>query len=118
MERREMLGLLGVGLLAPRLVAQGDELQFAALDHVEFYVSNAEKSRDFVVRIFGNTLKIRGAKRYLKLGATYMAFEPPRGSGKAGGVDHVSAAIQNLDMARLHSFLTQRGVAYQDYPSG
>jgi catechol 2,3-dioxygenase-like lactoylglutathione lyase family enzyme len=112
------LGLFGAGLMAGTLAAQVEEPQFAALDHVEFYVSNAEKSRDFFVRIFGNTLKNRGAKRYLKLGSTYMAFEPPRGNGAAGAVDHFSVAIKKLDMPKLHAFLDRRGVAYQDYPSG
>jgi catechol 2,3-dioxygenase-like lactoylglutathione lyase family enzyme len=117
--RREMLGLFGAGFVASRqLGAQVAEPEFTALDHIEFYVSNAEKSRDFFVRIFGNTLKNRGAKRYLKLGSTYMAFEPPRGNAAAGQVDHFSASIKKLDMPKLHSFLEQTGVQYQDYPSG
>ena len=118
MNRREALGLLGVGLASRRLAAQTDAIEFAALDHIEFYVSNGEKSRDFFVRIFGNTLKMRGAKRYLKLGSTYMVFEPPRANAAAGRVDHFSTAIKKLDMSKLRMFLEQRGVAYQDYPSG
>src|SRR5436305_3805080 len=119
MGRRELLGFLAAGLLTPRrLAAQAQEPQFAALDHIEFYVSNIEKSRDFYVRIFGNTLKNRGAKRYLKLGSTYMAFEPPRGNAAEVRVDHFSVAIKQLDMAKLHAFLERRGVTYQDYPSG
>lgn len=117
--RRGFLGLISAGMLSTRrLIAQEQEPQFAALDHFEFYVSDAEKSRDFYVKLFGNTLLMRGAKRYLKLGSTYMAFEPPRGNAVAGQVDHVSAAIKGLDMTRLHTFLQQRGVTYQDYPSG
>jgi len=119
LDRRELLGLLGIGALAARgYAAQEQAPQFSALDHFEFYVSNPEKSRDFYVRIFGNTLLSRGAKRYLKLGSTYMAFEAPRGTAPAGQVDHVSAAIKGLDMTKLHAFLQQRGVVYQDYPSG
>ena len=116
--RREWLGLFGAVWLSPALAAQDEALQFAALDHIEFYVSNVEKSRDFFARTFGNTLKNRGSKRYLKLGSAYMAFEPPRGNAAAGQVDHVSAAIQKLDMPKLHSFLEERGVVYQDYTSG
>jgi catechol 2,3-dioxygenase-like lactoylglutathione lyase family enzyme len=117
--RRELLGILALGFLrGPRLAAQTPEPVFMALDHIEFYVSNAEKSRDFFVSIFGNTLRNRGAKRYLKLGSTYMAFEPPRGNAAAGQMDHFSIAIQKLDMPKLHAFLEQRGVTYQDYPSG
>lgn len=118
--RRELCGLLPAALLTSTwLPAQSGEPEFAALDHVEFYVSNVEKSRDFFLRIFGNTLRMRGAKRYLKLGSAYMAFETPRGAaGAAGRVDHFSASIKKLEMPKLHSFLEQRGVTFQDYPSG
>src|SRR5262245_3882999 len=119
MSRREALGSIGLGLLAPHwLAAQSQPPEFVALDHVEFYVSDVEKSRDLYVRIFGNVLRSRGAKRYLQLGASYMAFEPPRGNSTDLRVDHVSAAIKRLDMPKLHSLLEARGVAYQDYPSG
>ena len=118
--RREALGLLGAGMLPVREGgAQAPELEFSALDHIEFYVSNVEKSRDFFVRTFGNTLlKNRTTKRYLKLGSTYMAFEPPRGNDTTIKVDHVSLAIKRLDMPKLHGFLEQRGITYRDYPSG
>jgi catechol 2,3-dioxygenase-like lactoylglutathione lyase family enzyme len=118
--RRDILAWLGVGLLSGRkLAAQGEKLEFTALDHIEFYVSNVEKSRDFFVQLFGNTLlKNRTGKRYLKLGSTYMAFEPPRGSDGQIQVDHFSLAIKRLDMVKLHGFLEQRGIGYRDYPSG
>src|SRR5215510_14652555 len=92
--RRQMLGILASGIFGVRKpAAQTPEPVFMALYHIELYVSNAEKSRDFFVSIFGNTLRNRGAKRYLKLGSTYMAFEPPRGNAAAGTVDHFSLAI-------------------------
>src|SRR6478672_11212211 len=117
--RRRALQAFAAACLSPRwLSAQGEELEFAALDHVEFYVSNVERSRDFFVRVFGNTLRMRGAKRYLKIGSSYMAFEPPRGTNAAAAVDHFSLSIRKLDMAKLHSLLEQRGVRFQDYPSG
>jgi catechol 2,3-dioxygenase-like lactoylglutathione lyase family enzyme len=119
LSRRDLLALFAAAAVRPeRLAAQTQELEFSALDHIEFYVSNVEKSRDFYARVFGDTLRNRGAKRYLKLGSAYMAFEPPRGNGADIRVDHFSAAIKRLDMARLHSFLADRGVTYQDYPSG
>src|SRR6185369_13661239 len=118
MNRREMLGLVGAGVLVVRRPGLQEQApQFSALDHIEFYVSNVEKSRDFFVRIFGNALLSRNNKRYLKLGSTYMAFEQPRANGEIK-VDHTSVAIKGLDMSKLHAFLEQRGVAYQDYPSG
>jgi catechol 2,3-dioxygenase-like lactoylglutathione lyase family enzyme len=114
-----MLRLFAGAFLLPRSVgAQNVEPDFLALDHIEFYVSNVEKSRDFFVRVFGNTLRMRGMKRYLKLGSSYMAFEPPRGNNVAGSVDHFSASIKKLEMPKLHTELQQRGVTFQDYPSG
>jgi catechol 2,3-dioxygenase-like lactoylglutathione lyase family enzyme len=118
MNRRELLGLFGAGVITARQpAAQEPALTFNALDHIEFYVSNVEKSRDFFVRVFGNTLLNRNNKRYLRLGATYMAFELPRANSEIK-VDHTSIAIKGLEMPKLHAFLDQRGVAYQDYPSG
>ena len=120
LNRRELLGVFAAGLL-PRgsaFAVQAEELQFAGLDRVEFYVSNVEKSRDFFVRIFGSTLKNRNGKRYVKLGSSYMAFEPPRGTAGQVRVDHFSISIKHLEMPKLHEFLDRRGVMYQDYPSG
>ena len=116
--RRDLLGLFGAGVFVVRQpVAQDQTPAFSALDHIEFYVSSVEKSRDFYVRVFGNTLRSRNNKRYLKLGTTYMAFEQPRTSGEIK-VDHTSLAIKGLEMQKLHAILEQRGIAYQDYPSG
>jgi catechol 2,3-dioxygenase-like lactoylglutathione lyase family enzyme len=118
MNRRELMGLFGASALSTRGPgAQEPAPVFRALDHIEFYVSSVEKSRDFFVRIFGSTLLNRNNKRYLKLGTTYMAFEQPRTNGEIK-VDHTSIAIQGLVMPKLHTFLDQHGVAYQDYPSG
>jgi catechol 2,3-dioxygenase-like lactoylglutathione lyase family enzyme len=118
MNRRALLGFFGAGALILRRPGAEDQIPaFSALDHIEFYVSSVEKSRDFFVRIFGNTLRSRNNKRYLKLGATYMAFEQPRANAEIK-VDHTSVAIKGLDMPKLHAFLEQRGIAFQDYPSG
>lgn len=117
--RREVLGLFGAVAVASRgFAAQASKLDFSGLDHIEFYVSNVEKSRDFFVRIFGNTV-LRGStgKRYLKLGATYMAFEQPRGNAGIQ-VDHFSVGIKQLNMSALHALLEQQGIVYRDYPSG
>jgi catechol 2,3-dioxygenase-like lactoylglutathione lyase family enzyme len=124
MNRREMFGLIGAGVLTSGgLLAQEQQPEFAGLDHIEFYVSNVEKSRDLFARIFGNPrivtndLKVRNGKRYLKLGRSYMAFEQPKRNGSIK-VDHFSIAIRGLDMPRLHAHLAQRAIEYQDYPSG
>jgi catechol 2,3-dioxygenase-like lactoylglutathione lyase family enzyme len=106
------------GLMTARVAAVQGEPDFVGLDHIEFYVSNVESSRDLFVGIFGDTLRNRNGKRYLKLGPSYMAFEAPRGGASAGRVDHVSVAIRKLEMAKLHSFLEEHGIRYADYPSG
>lgn len=117
--RREFLKLFSGSLVATRgLALQERGPEFSGLDHFEFYVSNPEKSRDLFVRLFGAELLNRNAKRYLKLGSTYMAFEAPRANASAGQVDHVSLAVKGLDMMKLHALLEQRGVMFQDYPSG
>src|SRR6185369_2146265 len=118
MNRRDALKAVAAGLMTARAAAAQSRPDFAGLDHIEFYVSNVERSRDLFVRIFGDTLRSRNGKRYLKLGSSYMAFEAPRGNGAAGRVDHVSAAIRKLEMPNLHSFLEQQGIPYSDYPSG
>lgn len=120
LNRRELLGVFAAGLLqgGSAFAVQAEEPAFAGLDRVEFYVSNVERSRDFFVNIFGSMLKNRNGKRYVKLGSSYMAFEPPRGNGGQVRVDHFSISIKHLEMPKLHEFLDRRGVMYQDYPSG
>lgn len=119
--RREALYAIGAGVLsAARLSAQDAALTFDAIDHVEFYVSEVERSRDFFAAVFGNTLlrNASAAKSYLRIGSAYLAFERPRTAGGPLTTDHVSVAIRNIEMARVHAFLDQHGIAYRDYPSG
>lgn len=121
LSRRRAFGVLGAGLMAPRLLdGQTQRLNFVAIDHIEFYVSNVDRSRDFFVRLFGYTVlrNSTASKRYLKLGAAYMAFERAGTEGGANAVDHISCSIRELDMARLHAHLEARGIPYRDYPSG
>ena len=110
--RRETLGLLAAGTLS----AQSSRLEFAAIDHIEFYVSDVEKSRDFFVRLFGNTVlkNASASKRYLKLGSAYMAFEKPRTAGGAITVDHYSTSIKGIDMAKVHAHLEARSIPFRD----
>ncbi len=105
---------------AARLSAQEAPLELAAVDHVEFYVSDVARSRDFFAAVFGNTLlrNASAAKSYLKVGSAYLAFERPRTPNGALTTDHVSVAIQRIEMAKVHGLLDARGIAYRDYPSG
>jgi len=119
--RRQSLGLIGAGAVGSALLrAQAARLEFAAIDHIEFYVSDVDKSRDFFVRLFGNTVlkNTSASKKYLRLGSAYMAFEKPRTAGGAITVDHYSASIKSIDMAKVHAHLEARSIPFRDYPSG
>jgi catechol 2,3-dioxygenase-like lactoylglutathione lyase family enzyme len=119
--RREVLYVIGAGMFsAGRPSAQEASLDFDAVDHVEFYVSQVERTRNFFATVFGNTLlkNASAAKSYVKIGSAYMAFERPRTAGGPLTTDHVSVAIRNIEMARVHALLDSRDIAYRDYPSG
>lgn len=121
MTRRQALYAAGAAMFgAARTSAQTPSLDLAGVDHIEFYVSQPERTRDFFAAVFGNTVlrNSSAAKRYVKIGAAYVAFERPRTAGGPLVTDHVSVAIRNLDMPRLHDLLDARGIAYRDYPSG
>jgi len=119
--RREVLSVIGAGAFgAARLSGQETPLEFDAIDHIEFYVSEVERTRAFFAAVFGATLlkNTSSSKSYLKLGSAYMAFERPRTAGGPLVTDHVSVAIKNIEMTRVHALLDSRGIAYRDYPSG
>ena len=107
-------------LSTARPSAQAVSLEFDAIDHLEFYVSDVPRTREFFAALFGNTLlkNASAAKNYLKMGSAYLAFERPRTAGGALTTDHVSVAIRNMELPRVHAFLDARGIAYRDYPSG
>lgn len=115
--RREALGILGAGAFAARraLGADGAWLRFTALDHVEFLVSDVEKSAAFYARVFGNTVlkNNKTTRRYVKIGASYLAMD----KGQIH-VDHFCAGIPGFDVAGVHASLAAKGVAYRDFPSG
>jgi catechol 2,3-dioxygenase-like lactoylglutathione lyase family enzyme len=118
MDRRQALGILGAAALATRrTVAAKAPFVFSALDHVEIRVPDSAKSAAFYARVFGYPVwkNNQTPRRYVKLGSRYIAIEQGRG---ATGVDHFSAGIEGFDIARLHDYLKQRGIAYHDYPSG
>lgn len=116
LNRRGFLGLLAALGAAPRGTAQGAALSYAALDHVEFTVSDVARSLDFYVRVFGNTVmkNNKTTRRYVRLGSSYIALD------KAAQiqVDHFCAGIDGFDIAAAHAYLIQRGIAYRDFPSG
>jgi len=117
--RREALVLFGTGAyIARRAVAAPEEtLHPAQIDHIEFWVSNAEKSAAFYARIFGYSLlkNNKTERRYLKIGSAFLAMDQGQQSLR---VDHFCAGISGFQVANMHSYLEQRGIAYKDYPSG
>jgi catechol 2,3-dioxygenase-like lactoylglutathione lyase family enzyme len=119
--RRKALGILGAGafaggLAARRAMAAEAGLHFSGLDHVEFTVSDVEKSLAFYVQIFGNTVmkNKQTTRRYLKLGGCYIAMDKTQDIR----VDHYCAGIESFDIAGVHAYLQQNGIAYRDFPSG
>lgn len=116
--RREALGVLGAGVwLAGRArAAAGPPFPFSGIDHVEFWTADVERSAAFYARIFGNTVlkNRRTARRYVKLGAGFIAMD----KGPQIRVDHFCAGIPGFQVAALHAYLQQHGIAYKDYPSG
>ena len=114
--RRELLSALRIGALAAKTAAGADEPpQFSSLDHLEFFVSNVEKSAAFYAQVFGAEVmkNNRTTRRYVRLGAAYMAMDTPQLR-----VDHICAGIPGFQIASIHAQLEKRGVAYRDYPSG
>lgn len=116
MNRREALGIAGALLAGARIRAADAPLAFVELDHVEFTVSDVEKSRAFYARIFGNTVMKNNqtTRRYIRLGSAYMALD----KAQQIRVDHYCAGIGGFDIAAVHAFLQESGVPYRDFPSG
>ena len=117
--RREALGILGAGAFAfAQAMAADAALRFTALDHVEFLVSDVEKSAAFYARVFGNTVlkNNKTTRRYVKLGPSYIAMD--RNAQGAIRVDHFCAGIPGFQVASVHSYLDGKGIAYRDFPSG
>jgi catechol 2,3-dioxygenase-like lactoylglutathione lyase family enzyme len=121
MDRRRALEVLGAGavggLLAERRVDGAEAgLRFAGLDHVEFTVSDIEKSLAFYVQVFGNTVmkNKQTTRRYIKLGGCYIALDKTQDIR----VDHYCAGIEGFDIAAVHSYLGEKGIAFRDFPSG
>jgi catechol 2,3-dioxygenase-like lactoylglutathione lyase family enzyme len=115
--RRYALRMLSlVGLTARAGSAANVALRFTTLDHVEFNVSDVEKSVAFYAQIFGNTVlkNNRTTRRYLKLGPAFIAMD----RGQEIHVDHFCAGIPDFRIEELHRYLDERAVQYKDYPSG
>jgi catechol 2,3-dioxygenase-like lactoylglutathione lyase family enzyme len=89
---------------------------YAAIDHIEFFVTDLDRALAFYTRVFGNDLwkNRQTERRYLLLGNSYIALEQRTNPA----VDHVCFGIDNFDIGAVHAFLDMQGIAWQDYPSG
>jgi catechol 2,3-dioxygenase-like lactoylglutathione lyase family enzyme len=115
--RREAIRIVGAAALAAGAKAADAPFNFTALDHVEISVPDSVKSAALYARVFGGPIwkNNKTQRRYVKLGPGYIAIEQGR---EPFGVDHFSAGIEGYQIADIHSYLDQRGIAYRDYPSG
>jgi catechol 2,3-dioxygenase-like lactoylglutathione lyase family enzyme len=104
-------------LLSPVSSAKAEPApDYHSLDHVEFSVTDLQRSLQFYTKLFGNDLwkHKQGERRYLKLGTAYIALEQ-RNEAK---VEHVCFGIDHFNITTMHSYLKAKNLAWQDYPSG
>lgn len=102
-------------LYTPQLYAQPSP-EYVAIDHVEFFVTDLDRSLAFYTTVFGSYLwkNNRTPRRYLMLGNSYMALE----ERDSAHVDHICFGIEDFAITDVHAFLDMQGIAWQDYPSG
>ena len=115
--RRDVVSVLGAACLPiGRVLGADTALRFTELDHLEFFVSDVQKSTAFYARVFGNAIlkNNRTSRRYVQLGPAYMAID----TGQQIKVDHICAGLPGFDIAGMHDYLRPHGIEYRDYPSG
>ena len=108
------LGLL-LALASVTLQAQPAPV-YAGLDHIEFFVTDLDRSLAFYTRLFGAQLwkNLQTERRYLLLGSSYIALE----EREQPVIDHICYGILNFDIDTVHQYLDRKALAWQDYPSG
>jgi catechol 2,3-dioxygenase-like lactoylglutathione lyase family enzyme len=88
----------------------------SSIDHVEFFVSDLPRALTFYRRLFGAEIwkNRQTERRYLPLGTAYLALE----QRDAARIDHVCFGIADFDISRVHAYLDEQKLVWQDYPSG
>lgn len=88
----------------------------AGIDHVEFFVTDLERSLSFYRHLFGADIwkNRQTERRYLPLGKAFMALE----QRDMARMDHVCFGIREFDVVDLHRYLDEKALVWQDYPSG
>lgn len=86
------------------------------IDHVEFFVTDLQRSLQFYRRLFGNEVwkNNNTERRYLPMGMAFLALE----QGSTPRVDHLCLGLNDFDINSLHAYLDEQKLAWQDYPSG
>ncbi|MEY4640408.1 MAG: Glyoxalase/Bleomycin resistance protein/Dioxygenase superfamily [Pseudomonadota bacterium] len=95
--------------------------EYAAIDHVEFFVADLSRSLDFYTRVFGSDLwkNTQSERRYLQLGQSYIALEQlPSEQNDTVRVDHICFGIRDFAIDAMHAWLDAQDIPWQDYPSG
>lgn len=107
---------LGLLLLGGNGAAAQTGPRYAALDHIEFFVTDLDRALTFYSRVFGNEVwkNRQTERRYLRLGNSYLALE----QRATPSIDHVCLGIEGFDIDAVHAFLDGQGLMWQDYPSG
>ena len=90
--------------------------EYAAIDHVEFFVADLQRALDFYTRVFGADLwkNKQTERRYLQLGQSYIALEQQENVR----IDHICFGISDFGIDAVHDWLASQDIAWQDYPSG
>jgi catechol 2,3-dioxygenase-like lactoylglutathione lyase family enzyme len=90
--------------------------EYASIDHVEFFVTDLDRALAFYTKLFGSDLwkNNRTERRYLRLGASYLALEQQ----DSVRIDHLCFGVEDFDIANAHAWLDSQGIPWQDYPSG
>lgn len=111
---KKVVGIVAIGIAGT--VVASEAPTYASIDHVEFFVSDIERSLTFYTRLFGNDVwKHRQIDRhYLMLGSSYIALEQQADAR----IDHICLGIRNFDIAAVHQWLDGQSLKWQDYPSG
>lgn len=103
-------------LVVSAVPARAQAPDYVAIDHIEFFVSDLERSVRFYTRVFGADLwkNRQTERRYLLLGNSYLALE----AREEARMDHLCLGIDPFDIAALHGWLDHQGLPWVDYPSG
>jgi catechol 2,3-dioxygenase-like lactoylglutathione lyase family enzyme len=112
--------LLALGLAAMREArADGGLLRATRVDHVSLAVGDIDKALVFYRSLFGNEVlkDSRTARRYLRLGPSYMAIAPAA-AGEAKRIDHVGIGMANFNASTLKTSLEGAGFKVRESDLG